>query len=57
MNNTVYFLVLTPERDAVRLMYYSTFAWPVKNNIEIKYEEDSINIISRVVCSKKDPQF
>lgn len=31
-HNIVYFLVLTPNLDAVRLMYYKTFAWPVAKN-------------------------
>lgn len=57
-HNTVFFLVLTPNRDAVRLMYYSTFPWPIhKNNTEIKNVDDALHIVSGTLCTVNDEIF
>lgn len=49
---------MTPNQDAIRLMYYSTFAWPIaKDNNKIPKKRASLNIVSGTVCDKSSPLF
>lgn len=46
LHTRIFFLVLTPNQDAVRLMYYNTFPWPVaQGNNKLQVKRDSLRIM------------